>query len=593
MSKEQKNNNAILTKPKLTQTIQFQLTAMNIFLLVAFIVVMAFIITSMKTSTNSSKDMSNYVLGLSTTESELKSDVTNLFDQVTGYVMADAVETRDALAPVIESAKAEVSEDISALKATFENTENEEVATALTEIEEEYARLENQLNISMSYINEGDSSNAMNVLFERAEIQKVAISHSCEVIDKAISDYAEASNNYMNSLYQSGLRVANIGMFVFIIVIAINFLVSYKTIIKKIQNISDELTNIINDIESNKGDLTVRIKTKTDSELLLIKNGLNHFIETLQGIMKEVKDGSYVLTQSSENVTSQLHLANDNITNTSAAMEELSASMETVSATVTSINDRVIDVKSAANDISVAAHDGTKTAADIKQEADQIKSKVTKKKSDTGEKMQELSQVLDKSVQDSEKVSQINELTTVILDIAGQTNLLALNASIEAARAGEAGKGFAVVATEISSLAENSRQTAGNIQNISNEVTLAVRNLAANAQEVMDFINTTVLSDYDEFVETGEKYENTANIISNLLDTFTDKAQNLDDIMGEMADAISSITNSVNESTQAIGMSAENATNMVGEMKEINEAMDQNTEVTEKLDETTKRFISL
>lgn len=92
---------------------------------------------------------------------------------------------------------------------------------------------------------------------------------------------------------------------------------------------------------------------------------------------------------------------------------------------------------------------------------------------------------------------------------------------------------------------------------------------------------------------TGEKYEKTADIIGELLDKFTEKASHLDLIMGEMAESISSINNSVAESTQAIGMSAENATNMVGEIKEINEAMEQNTEVTEKLDETTKRFISL
>lgn len=102
--------------------------------------------------------------------------------------------------------------------------------------------------------------------------------------------------------------------------------------------------------------------------------------------------------------------------------------------------------------------------------------------------MEELSGVLEKSVKDSEKVSQINELTKVILDIASQTNLLALNASIEAARAGEAGKGFAVVAQEISALADNSRQTAGNIQIISNEVTEAVKSLAENAMQLHLFL---------------------------------------------------------------------------------------------------------
>ena len=196
-------------------------------------------------------------------------------------------------------------------------------------------------------------------------------------------------------------------------------------------------------------------------------------------------------------------------------------------------------------------------------------------------------------MQDSEQVGQINELTKVILDIASQTNLLALNASIEAARAGEAGKGFAVVASEISSLAENSRQTAGNIQVISNEVTEAVNRLAKNAQDALDFINGTVLGDYDEFVSTGEKYEHTADIMDEMLHAFDNKAENLNSIMTEMVESVQMITDSIKESSIAISSSAENSSEIVGGIKKISEAIDKNNEITEQLNDTTQKFTSL
>ncbi len=215
------------------------------------------------------------------------------------------------------------------------------------------------------------------------------------------------------------------------------------------------------------------------------------------------------------------------------------------------------------------------------------------KKENTGARVEALSRTLDESVKDSEQVNQIGELTKVILDIASQTNLLALNASIEAARAGEAGKGFAVVAQEISALADNSRQTAGNIQTISVNVTQAVKELSSNAMEVVDFINSTVIADYEAFVETGQKYESTAGIMTDILEGFTEKADSLDETMNSMADSIISITDSVEESTVAISLSANNSTEIVGEIQEIGDAMDNNNRVTTQLNDSTRRFINL
>ena len=574
-------------------TIIFQISVINIIMLIAFIFVMRMLINQMQQQTMNSRSMSKYVLSLSTEEAQLKSDVMSLYDQAIGYVSATATETRVALLPEIQSTRETINKDITNLKDHFDGEKQADAVSALEEISNQYERLNVIIDEAIAKIDSGDRETAYEILFNRAEIQKVAIFHSCKVIDEAVALEADKSNTEMQRMMAEGIQAALKGTGLFVLLIIFNYLLNYFGIVRKIKKISREVTDIIGNIEKREGDLTARIYTRSASELVYIINGINHFIETLQAIMREVKSGVNVLNSSTETVTRKLNSSNSNVQSTSAAMEELSASMQSVSEMVNSMNTQVIDVKSSTDEINSEASDGCDTASGIKKEADEIKQHVTERKRSMNEKMSELSAVLAKSLEDSKKVKEIDKLTKNILDIAEQTNLLAVNASIEAARAGQAGKGFAVVAAEVSSLAANSKQTANNIQKISKEVTGAVGELAENSQKVLEFINTDVMDDYDAFVETGDKYENTADTMHEILTSFKEKADHLNYVMSDMANAVDSITNSVSESSQAIKMSADNTMEIVGEMNGISEAMDKNVEVTGKLNDATDKFIQV
>ena len=452
------------------------------------------------------------------------------------------------------------------------------------------ANVDEVFNIMMTT---GDGRVASEILTGDYMTNMEGVKEGMATLDASVESLQGNVVNYM-AQSRSKITVMNVtGMVVFIVCLLLNLYVSFVLITKVIVKISDSVQEIINDINAGKGDLTARVNVKTGNELVFIRDGINDFIETLQGVMKDVKSGTLILTDSADKMTSQIALANDNITNTSAALEELSASMDNVSTTASHIKEQLNDVRDAVESINDEVASGKERAGEIQKEADTIKNEAMQKKENTGARVEALSKTLDESVKESEQVNQIGELTKVILDIASQTNLLALNASIEAARAGEAGKGFAVVAQEISALADNSRQTAGNIQTISENVTKAVQELSNNAIEVVDFINNTVIADYEAFVETGEKYESTAEIMNEILEGFTEKADSLDNTMHSMADSILTITDSVEESTQAISLSASNSTEIVGEIQEIGEAMDNNNQVTNKLSDSTKKFINV
>jgi methyl-accepting chemotaxis protein len=88
----------------------------------------------------------------------------------------------------------------------------------------------------------------------------------------------------------------------------------------------------------------------------------------------------------------------------------------------------------------------------------------------------------------SQQTNQIANITNLVSDLANQTNMLAINATVEAVRAGEQGKGFGVVAREIRRLADQSKQSAAEINDLINDIQNAINKTVM----VTDEGNTTL-----------------------------------------------------------------------------------------------------
>ena len=184
-------------------------------------------------------------------------------------------------------------------------------------------------------------------------------------------------------------------------------------------------------------------------------------------------------------------------------------------------------------------------------------------------------------------------MTNEILSISSQTNLLALNASIEAARAGEAGKGFAVVADEIRQLADSSRETASNIQNINNMVTAAVKELANNSNEIIQYVKESVLPAYDDFVAGGTQYKEDADHVNEIVTQFNEMSVNIDKLVSEITDAMNGIASAVDESANAVTTAATNTNDLVKEIEQIGTQMNSNGEIAKQLKAEADRFIQV
>lgn len=205
--------------------------------------------------------------------------------------------------------------------------------------------------------------------------------------------------------------------------------------------------------------------------------------------------------------------SNSSVSDLSALTEELSATMQEMSDNASLINSNTESVAGEVNQIAERTTEINNYTKEMKGHADSMESAARSNMESTGTKVNEILEVLNRAIEDSNSVNQVNSLTDDILNIASQTNLLALNASIEAARAGDAGRGFAVVATEISQLAAASQEAANRIQQINSVVTQAVHNLADNANGLVQYMNESILPEFEEFVTAGSEYKNKATYI--------------------------------------------------------------------------------
>jgi methyl-accepting chemotaxis protein len=307
-------------------------------------------------------------------------------------------------------------------------------------------------------------------------------------------------------------------------------------------------------------------------------------------MIDKIKNGSDQLEEAAGRVNEGVRAAGDKLTDTSATMQTLSASMEEAAASMEDISGNIANIGEAISAMASQADEGLNYADDIRRRADNMKDSAMDSQNQASGIVSQISEQMGAAIEQSKQVERINELTEEILSIASQTNLLALNASIEAAHAGDAGRGFSVVAEEIRHLADESRNTASSIQEISTMVIGSVNELAQNGQRVLQFVNEDVLQAYQEMVENGVTYHEDANQINQMMQTLREATDQLKDAAEEITAASSGVTMAVAESAKGIGNATEYTVEVADHMQVINISVEENLSIADSLKDKVKGF---
>ena len=330
-----------------------------------------------------------------------------------------------------------------------------------------------------------------------------------------------------------------------------------------------------------------------NQEVAAVGSGINLFMGKLQDIFKTIIHNSKRMETVVNEVRESVMTSNSSVSDLSALTEELSATMQEMSDNASLINSNTESVAGEVNQIAERTTEINNYTKEMKGHADSMESAARSNMESTGTKVNEILEVLNRAIEDSNSVNQVNSLTDDILNIASQTNLLALNASIEAARAGDAGRGFAVVATEISQLAAASQEAANRIQQINSVVTQAVHNLADNANGLVQYMNESILPEFEEFVTAGSEYKNKATYIENVMNEFESKTDSLKNTMVEIQRSINTIAHAIEEGAKGVSNAADSTQVLVTDMENISNRMDENFEIATDLKKETAIFTKI
>lgn len=308
-----------------------------------------------------------------------------------------------------------------------------------------------------------------------------------------------------------------------------------------------------------RGDLTLRGKVTTDA-LGNVVDSVNYMLDNFTKVLERVRRAAIDVSTSandilasSDQMASGATQQDQEITNTSSAVEELTVSMKQVS------NNAEASAEAARRALD-AAEQGNRAVRDTLDGMQRIRASVQA----TAKKIKSLG---DRSLE-------ISEIINVINDITEQTNLLALNAAIEAARAGDAGRGFAVVADEIRKLAEHSRTA-------TKDIAALIKAIQAETNDAV-----VVMEDGTKEVEVGARLADQAGKALEAISTVVRQSAELvqeislaskQQVRGTegVANAMQIISNITRQTSQGARQTARTVENMVKLSEQLNEALSQ------------------
>ncbi len=407
--------------------------------------------------------------------------------------------------------------------------------------------------------------NALAQVYEKMQTIAVSRTASLKTMEEKTAQVTSTVNEMVLTSSKKSIAQVNrasIAVLVLIILMIVTAVFSLATLQKTVISPIIAFVRTAKNLTTGDKDLTIRLSAPTKDEIAELAKYFNTFIESVQEIVREVKEAASDVASGNNQLAATMEEFSQTFASQAEQVDNIVVDMNTIKSNSQHATDEM--------GVNLNKIDDTTQRTKAGQiKLNNIKDTMLEISNDT----KQLSHTIDNLLESS---TQIGEILTVINDIADQTNLLALNAAIEAARAGDAGRGFAVVADEVRKLAERTTKATSEIETI----ITTLQHESEQAASAMKSADVSVSSGVNIIEETTSSFNLVVDGVNNV-------TQSTHTMMTGFEEQNLTI-NDVTDKTQAIASGIEESNVAVSEVTVTVEHLQQRTERLKSLVEQFK-----
>lgn len=323
------------------------------------------------------------------------------------------------------------------------------------------------------------------------------------------------------------------------IILGISGYFSVAKMIHPLRTVTDVVGNLA-EMDFKEDERLVKIGRRKD-ETGVMARAIITLRKSLIDVVTEIKHQSSLLYNTSEHLSASAAETSTTVQNVERAVSDIAAGANNQASETQKATNDILLMGTMVEDTSSQVTSLHNTADFMRNSSDTASQALTELDAVNQHAIDSIDIIYKQTLTTNESALKIKEATNLISSIADETNLLSLNASIEAARAGEAGRGFAVVASQIQKLADQSNDSARQID----DIIYTLLEDSQKAVHTMEEVKEIIARQSENVSKTGEVFSQVQGGISDSIqgvDEIADRTNQLNATRSNVVDVVQSLT---------------------------------------------------